>query len=160
MVESAYVKLCLGDTEDALFMFTEVRDVATTNKDDFLSQVCSRFIQVLSCKKQENVADIKSPSPSRVYRLTTHESKFTPKVCNSVPCIDPRYRPTSECIPYTTNLPAASTSHRQFFISSPTRTCMLEVFYPHERHSGQAVGTGVSSLLPPPRWYLPSTLIV
>ena len=44
MVESAYVKLCLGDTEDALFMFTEVRDVAVTHKDDFLSQVCSLHV--------------------------------------------------------------------------------------------------------------------
>lgn len=41
MVESAYVKLCLGDSNEALVMFMEVRDVALTNKDDFLSQVCT-----------------------------------------------------------------------------------------------------------------------
>lgn len=39
MIESAYAKLCIGDTEEALFMFREVRDVAVANKDDFLSQV-------------------------------------------------------------------------------------------------------------------------
>lgn len=39
MIESAYAKLCSGDTEEALFMFREVRDVAVSNKDDFLSQV-------------------------------------------------------------------------------------------------------------------------
>lgn len=33
------MKLCSGDAEEALFMFSEVRDVAVGNKDDFLSQV-------------------------------------------------------------------------------------------------------------------------
>lgn len=39
MVESAYVKLCSGESAEALFMFTEVQDVAVANKDEFLSQV-------------------------------------------------------------------------------------------------------------------------
>lgn len=39
IIESAYVKLCAGDTEEALFMFSEVQDVAISNKDEFLSQV-------------------------------------------------------------------------------------------------------------------------
>lgn len=33
------MKVCAGDTEEALFMFKEVRDVAVSKKDDYLSQV-------------------------------------------------------------------------------------------------------------------------
>lgn len=38
-MESAYVKLCSGDTSEALSMFKEVQETANTHKDDFLSQV-------------------------------------------------------------------------------------------------------------------------
>ncbi len=39
VVESAYVKLCSGNTSEALSMFKEVQETASTHKDDFLSQV-------------------------------------------------------------------------------------------------------------------------
>lgn len=39
VVESAYVKLCSGYTQEALSMFNEVRDTAIAHKNDFLSQV-------------------------------------------------------------------------------------------------------------------------
>ena len=39
VVESAYVKLCSGDTPEALSMFKEVQETANIHKDDFLSQV-------------------------------------------------------------------------------------------------------------------------
>lgn len=65
VVESAYVKLCSGATQEALSMFNEVRDTAIAHKNDFLSQVCACFLSV--CVLPKLSASMFAPLPEHSF---------------------------------------------------------------------------------------------